>query len=194
MGHKQTLCADTWLQKVHFCVCLHHWSSSKLLVTHGAGTWLPESALLSVFAPLILFRTTCDTWCRDMAPRKCTFPCVCTIDPLQNYLWQMVQVYGFQKVHFFVFLHHGPSSELLVTLGAVHVSLCLHHWSSILWLEMEERNNNSGTWLAPCGAPLLHTENRLFSGFEPKNGKSGFMSSFLWVLGSQKAIKLLVYF
>ena len=104
-------------QKVHFSVWLYHWSSSELLVTHGAGTWFPESALSSVFAPLIHFKTTCDTWCRDMAPRKCTFPCVCTIDPLQNYLWQMVQVYGFQKVHFFVFLHHGPSSELLVTLG-----------------------------------------------------------------------------
>ena len=118
MGHKQTLCADTWLQKVHFCVCLHHWSSSKLLLTHGARLWLPESALFCVIAPLILFKTACDMWCRDMVSRKCTFECVCTTDPLQNYSWHMVQGYGSQKVHFSMCLHHWSSSELLVTNGA----------------------------------------------------------------------------
>ena len=105
-------------QKVHFSMFLHHGSSSELLVTLGKGIRLPESALFCVLAPLILFRTTCDTWCRDMASRQITFPCNCITNPLQNYLWHMVQGYGSQKEHLSLFLHHGSSSELLVTLGA----------------------------------------------------------------------------
>ena len=36
-----------------------------------------------------------------MASRKCTFLCVCTMDILHNYLWFMVQGYGFQKVYLY---------------------------------------------------------------------------------------------
>ena len=130
-----------WLSEcavVHFSVCLQHRSSSDVIVTYGAGIWLSECALFRVLAEWILFRTTCHTWCRDLASQKCTFLCVSTMDILHNYLSHIVQGYGFQKVHFFVCLHHGYSSELLVTHGAgiwlpesvPLFSLCLHHGSS----------------------------------------------------------------
>ena len=97
-------------QNVHSFVCWQNGSSLKVLATHGAGIWLPKSALF----------------------------CVSTMDILHNYLSHIVQGYGFQKVHFFVCLHHGYSSELLVTHGAgiwlpesvPLFSLCLYHGSS----------------------------------------------------------------
>ena len=86
MCHKQTLCAGTWLPESALLFAFAPLILLKTTCTHGAGLLLTESALFRVLAPLILFRTTCDTWCRDMAFRQSTFPCNCITDPLQNYV------------------------------------------------------------------------------------------------------------